>query len=227
MTAAPPAPTAVRAHVLIAVKDLGRAKSRLAPRLTAGQRTDLVLAMLRDTLSAVRDSAAVADVTVITPDPAVAAAAAAAGAHRIPDPVTTGPDRLNDVLHAVARDSDRSAGPVVALQGDLPCLTADELTGALVAAHPFPRAVVVDHHGTGTAALIVADPSEDLEPRFGTDSARRHIDSGATALTGVWPGLRLDVDTPDDLDAAARLGPGPATSRVLTTIGWPGPSGRR
>ncbi|MFF0814327.1 2-phospho-L-lactate guanylyltransferase [Rhodococcus sp. NPDC003318] len=225
MSTAPTAPSSVRAHVLIAVKDLGQAKSRLTPRLADGQRTELVLAMLRDTLSAARASVAVAAVTVITPDPRVSAAATAAGAHWIPDRAA-GPDRLNDVLHAAARETDRGPGPVVALQGDLPCLTAVELTEALVAARPFPRAVVVDHHGTGTSALIVADPSQDLSPRFGTDSARRHIDSGATALRGSWPGLRLDVDTPDDLDAASLLGPGPETARVLRSIGWPRPSAR-
>jgi len=39
--------------------------------------------------------------------------------------------------------------------------------------------------------------------------------SGAWRLAGTWPGLRCDVDTPDDLAEAVRLGLGPATRRAL------------
>ncbi|MGW4498871.1 hypothetical protein ACWENR_09660, partial [Micromonospora sp. NPDC004336] len=38
--------------------------------------------------------------------------------------------------------------------------------------------------------------------------------SGALALAGVWPSLRRDVDTADDLAAAARLGLGPTTAAL-------------
>lgn len=219
MSAVPPPPTAVRAHVLIAVKDLGRAKSRLAPRLDGDQRATLVLAMLRDTVAAARACDAVAEVTVITPDSVVAAVADAAGAGWFPDSGDHDADRLNRVLDSAARARAHDRGPVVALQGDLPCLTATELSEAIVAARAHRRAVVVDHHGTGTSTLI-AERAVDLAPRFGTDSARHHIDSGATALDGNWPGLRLDVDTPADLDAAASAGPGPETARALRAIGW-------
>ncbi|MBL7326000.1 2-phospho-L-lactate guanylyltransferase, partial [Escherichia coli] len=34
-------------------------------------------------------------------------------------------------------------------------------------------------------------------------------------LTGAWPGLRCDVDTPADLTAARQLGVGPATARAV------------
>jgi 2-phospho-L-lactate guanylyltransferase len=34
-------------------------------------------------------------------------------------------------------------------------------------------------------------------------------------LTGAWPGLRCDIDTPEDLAVARRLGVGPATTRAL------------
>lgn len=207
MSAAHPLRPAVRTHVLIAVKELRNAKSRLGPRLDADQRAALVLAMLRDTLSAALSSDAVAHVTVITPDARVASAARDLGAALFPD---SGEGDLNSVLTAAARTI---AGPVVALQGDLPCLSATELTEALTAAQPLRRSVIVDHHGTGTAALIATDG--DLAPRFGDDSAIHHISSGATALTGHWPGLRLDVDTPDDLDAAVSLGTGPATFDAL------------
>ncbi|WP_137874928.1 2-phospho-L-lactate guanylyltransferase [Rhodococcus sp. Q] len=217
MSAAPAPQQAARAHVLIAVKDLRHAKSRLGPYLSADERATLTLAMVRDTVAAALSSEAVDGVTVITPDALVASAAADLGAAVFPD---RGDDDLNQVLAAASRTV--RSGRVVALQGDLPCLTGPELTDALAASRRMRRAVVVDHHGTGTAALIVA--ADDLVPLFGEDSARRHIDSGATALEGIWPGLRLDVDTPDDLAAAAALGPGPATTGVLRSMNRHGSS---
>jgi 2-phospho-L-lactate guanylyltransferase len=60
-----------------------------------------------------------------------------------------------------------------------------------------------------------------LDPRFGPDSARRHQDSGAIELTGGWPGLRCDIDTPDDLSAALELGVGTATKRVVAELEFP------
>lgn len=79
---------------------------------------------------------------------------------------------------------------------------------------------MIDHAGTGTAALLVRDPQAPLDPRFGAGSARRHVAAGAVALAGAWPGLRLDVDTAEDLAAAAALGTGPATRAALLDIGW-------
>lgn len=220
-------PPAGPAHVLIAVKELGRAKSRLAARLGPDERTALVLAMLRDTLTAATNASGIAELTVITPDPSVARVARECGARLFTDPAGEDDDRLNTVLRAAAADarSTRRSGPLVALQGDLPCLRPDELSAALAIGGRAPRSLVVDHHGTGTAALIVGDPDAELDPRFGPDSARRHRLSGAVVLTGDWPGLRLDVDTAADLDAALTLGPGEATAAELDRIGWPGSAG--
>jgi 2-phospho-L-lactate guanylyltransferase len=57
---------------------------------------------------------------------------------------------------------------------------------------------------------------EELNPEFGPESAERHRRSGAYAIEDVGlDSLRQDVDTVADLDAAARLGLGPRTSRLL------------
>ena len=77
-----------------------------------------------------------------------------------------------------------------------------------------------DRHGSGTAALFAFGTA--LDPRFGADSTRRHEDSGAVGLAGEWPGLRCDIDTPDDLSAALELGVGTATKRVVAELELPG-----
>ncbi|MEU2030129.1 2-phospho-L-lactate guanylyltransferase [Nocardia amamiensis] len=211
-------------HAVIAVKSLDRAKSRLADRLRPDQRARLVLAMLADTVTATGAVAAVVSVTVVTPDPAVADLARTLGADVHPEPGEHNSDGLNTALAATAAALRAAHGPIdlLALQADLPALRPDELADMLAAAPPGLRSIVVDHAGSGTAALVVRDPVAALDPRFGPGSARSHIAAGAVDLAGDWPGLRLDVDTADDLDRAVALGTGDATRAVLHDIGWPG-----
>ncbi|RVW04729.1 2-phospho-L-lactate guanylyltransferase [Rhodococcus spongiicola] len=217
---------AMHVHVLVAVKELRMAKSRLAESLSAADRTDLVAAMLHDTLGTLVEAGLAADpssgITVVTPDPAVAAIAEEHGVQHWPDPdpTRTGESGLNAALVAAEAGltSDPDSTDLVALQADLPALRAGELLDALAAARRVGRAIVVDHAGTGTAALFACGTGCSLDPRFGSDSAALHVASGAQALEGDWPGLRQDVDTVADLEAAARLGLGPATSAVLERI---------
>ncbi|MBF6226883.1 2-phospho-L-lactate guanylyltransferase [Nocardia abscessus] len=211
-------------HAVIAVKSLDRAKSRLADRLRPEHRARLVLAMLADTVTATAAVGAVVSVTVVTPDPAVADLARTLGADVHPEPRRPRADGLNAALAATADALRGAHGPIdlLALQADLPALRPEELSDMLAAAPRGLRSIVVDHEGSGTAALVVRDPVAALDPRFGPGSARSHIDAGAVDLSGDWPGLRLDVDTADDLDRAVALGAGNATRAVLHDIGWPG-----
>lgn len=213
-------------HAVIAVKRLDRAKTRLAGHFGPDDRGRLVLAMLDDTLRAAADTPGVAGLTVVTPDPAVAAVAHGRGAAVHPEPSRPTADGLNAALAAGAAHIRRTHGPVglLALQADLPALRSTELAAALASAPVHPRAVVTDHQRTGTSALLVSGPDAALNPTFGPDSARRHIATGAVDLDGDWPGLRLDVDTVADLRRALRLGAGKATCEFLTSIGWASPA---
>ncbi|MFF7941290.1 2-phospho-L-lactate guanylyltransferase [Nocardia gamkensis] len=211
-------------HAVIAVKSLDQAKSRLADRLRPEHRARLVLAMLADTVTATAAVGEVVSVTVVTPDPEVADLARALGADVHPEPRGPHAGGLNTALAATAAALRGAHGPIdlLALQADLPALRPEELSDMLAAAPRGLRSIVVDHEGSGTAALVVRDPVAALDPRFGPGSARSHIEAGAVDLTGDWPGLRLDVDTAADLDRAVALGAGNATRAVLHDIGWPG-----
>jgi 2-phospho-L-lactate guanylyltransferase len=197
--------------VVVPAKRLEVAKTRLRP-LTAG--TDeghaaWVLALLADTVAAAAASPEVARVVVVTDDPDAAAVVRDLGADTVPDV----PDRgLNPALAHGALAAGTAA--VAALSSDLPALRPEELTAALAAAAAGgPRCFVADAGGTGTTLLTAVAVA--LEPRFGRGSAAAHRAGGASELTGPWPGLRRDVDTADDLRAAAALGLGPRTARLL------------
>lgn len=200
--------------LIIAVKRLAAAKTRLAPVFSVQTREKVVLAMLMDTLAAATRVAALQSITVVTPDEAAAAAATELGAVVLADPTLAGdPDPLNNAITTAERTVAESTSNIVVLQGDLPALQTQELAEAISAARQHRRSFVADRLGTGTAALCAFRTS--LDPRFGADSSARHRHSGAIELTGAWPGLRCDVDTPADLAAARRLGVGPATARAL------------
>jgi 2-phospho-L-lactate guanylyltransferase len=200
--------------LIIAVKRLSAAKTRLAPLLAAGTREEVVLAMLIDTITAALAAPAVRSVTVVTPDPVAARAVTDLGAAVLTDPTPAGhPNPLNNAIAAAESAVGKDVTNIAVLQGDLPALRTVELTEAIDAARIHARSFIADRHRTGTAALFAF--GAPLDPRFGSDSARRHADSGAFELTASWPGLRCDIDTPDDLNVALRLGVGPTTTRAV------------
>ena len=200
--------------LIVAVKRLAAAKTRLAPVFSARTRENVVLAMLIDTLTAAGRVRSMRSITVVTPDGDAAAAATNLGAEVLADPTPEGdPDPLNSAIAAAEREVSGASVNVVVLQGDLPALQTQELEEAIAAARHHRRSFVADRLGTGTAALCAF--GTPLDPQFGSDSSARHRRSGAIELTGAWPGLRCDVDTPADLAAARRLGVGVATARAI------------
>jgi 2-phospho-L-lactate/phosphoenolpyruvate guanylyltransferase len=200
--------------LVIAVKRLAAAKTRLAPVFSSATREGVVLAMLKDTIAAASAVSALSAITVVTPDDDAAAAARRLGARVLVDPTPQGHrNPLNNAI-AAAEASVREETPnIVALQGDLPALQPQELAEAITAARQYRRSFVGDRHGTGTSALFAFGVA--LDPHFGPNSAQRHRHSGAIELTGAWPGLRCDIDTPDDLLVARRLGVGAATTQAI------------
>ncbi|MET0491592.1 MAG: 2-phospho-L-lactate guanylyltransferase [Actinoplanes sp.] len=199
---------------VIPVKHLSAAKSRLRGAVPDARHEELALAMVRDTVAAVRACRKVAEVLVVTDDPAAAAAVTALGARTVPDRPAAG---LNEAMRFGADLAAGLSRRRAVLAGDLPALSPEELEEALTAAGPG-RSFVADAAGTGTV-LLTAGAGMPLDPRFGIGSAAAHGASGAAALQGLWPGLRQDVDTADDLRTVLALGAGAHTCALLRDLG--------
>jgi 2-phospho-L-lactate guanylyltransferase len=200
----------MRWSVVVPVKRLPAAKTRLYDRRRRpAEHVALALALAADTVAAAVGCPAAARVIVVTDDPDATAAACRLGALVVADEPGAG---LNPALaHGAARARALAAGDGVAvLSCDLPALRRSELAAALEAAAGHPRTFVADAAGTGTT-LLTALPGSRLDPRYGPGSRQAHLASGAVELTADWPSLRRDVDTAEDLAAAAALGLGPAT----------------
>ncbi|MGW3358637.1 2-phospho-L-lactate guanylyltransferase [Streptomyces bungoensis] len=207
--------------LVIPLKPLARAKSRLADTAADGVRPGLALAFAQDTVAAALACPAVSDVAVVTDDTLAGRELAELGARIVPDAPGSG---LNAALAhgaSVVRQG-RPRAPVAALNADLPALRPAELAVVLGAAAQFPRAFLADAAGSGTT-LLAAGPGAELRPEFGVDSRARHRASGAAELgPGEVNSVRQDVDTGSDLRAALALGVGPYTAAVSAGLLIPG-----
>ncbi|QJT04282.1 2-phospho-L-lactate guanylyltransferase [Streptomyces asoensis] len=207
--------------LVIPLKPLALAKSRLADTATDGLRPGLALAFAEDTVAAALASPAVRDVAVVTDDALAGRVLAALGARIVTDEPRGG---LNAALThgAAAVRAFRPDSPLAALNADLPALRPSELARVLDAAGEFPRSFLPDAAAIGTTLLAVA-AGRELLPAFGTDSRARHRSSGAVELRpeGV-DSVRQDVDTGEDLRAALSLGVGPRTAAAAAHLLIPG-----
>ncbi|WP_242580206.1 2-phospho-L-lactate guanylyltransferase [Streptomyces sp. MST-110588] len=198
--------------LVVPLKPLVRAKSRLSPAAGEEFRPRLALAFALDTVAAALACGSVCDVAVVTDDPLAAGHLSALGARIVPD---TPGEGLNAALAhgAGAVRAERPTAPVAALNADLPALRPAELERVLAAASAFPRAFLADAAEIGTTLLAAASGVE-LAPAFGGPSRARHLASGAHEIISAHvPSVRRDVDTAADLRAALELGVGPHTAR--------------
>ncbi len=203
--------------LVIPLKPLARAKSRLAATAGDGPRPALALAFAQDTVAAAVACPAVRDVAVVTDDVLARRELSALGARILADEPGNG---LNAALRhgAAAVRAERPEAPVAALNADLPALRPVELGRVLDRAAQFPRAFLPDAAGIGTT-LLAAAAGVELRPAFGTASRARHTASGAVELTlADVDSVRQDVDTGEDLRAALALGVGPRTSAAAARL---------
>ncbi|MGX9347182.1 2-phospho-L-lactate guanylyltransferase [Microbacterium sp. KNMS] len=205
-------------HVVIPVKPPARGKSRLeAPGV---DRAALADAIARDTVDAVARASRVAEVVVVTAasgwpeglaDSTPARARPSAPIRIVRESEPAG---LNAAIRRGLATIDRVL-PRAVLLGDLPALRPADLDAALALAGAARLGLVADAEGTGST-LITARAGTALVPAFGADSAAAHRAAGHVDLGVAQEStLRRDVDTVEQLRAAAALGLGSRTATLL------------
>ena len=201
-----------RLHVVVPVRSVGGGKLRLGEALDPEERESLILGMLRQELTVLREWPACESVHVVSKDAHLLRCAEADGAI----PHLQADEGLNDGLR-FGRDAAvaRGATAVLILPADLPfvCVSSldrlrDGADAALAAGSARPIVVLVPADArSGTNALLLSPP-DAIEPGFGANSFERHLRAAATAGASVQvvpdPALAFDLDTPDDL---ARIDP--------------------
>ncbi len=192
--------------LVVPIKRLARAKSRLRGAVPSDEHAELVLALLLDTVTAAAQARGVRRILVVCEDERIPAALTGTGVESVDERGLPG---LNAALTFGAEYLRTPASTVGALQADLPALRPADLASAIEEADGR-RAHCADRPGTGTTLLLAA-PGEPLNPRFGPGSSAAHAATGAVRIGGSLVTLRCDVDTEDDLAVASDLGLGKFT----------------
>jgi 2-phospho-L-lactate guanylyltransferase len=187
--------------VVIPVKPLNRAKSRLSQVLSPEQRQHLAESMLRHVLEVVRLSTQLMGTLVVSRDTKALAIAREYGARTLQE---TGSPELNKALMRATQFVTRwNATGILILPADLPLINQDDISGIIATSRSVPGIVIAtDGEKDGTNALLVQPPG--LFPyAYGPGSYRRHVElarqAGAKVSVYKSDRLSLDIDMPDDL----------------------------
>lgn len=209
--------------VLIPVKDLARAKQRLAPLLSQHDRSALAAAMMQDVFTAVAAARGLDAVFVVSSYEPALEIARWLGWKLIRE------REQHSESDSVDRASRQCAAcgvtALLRLPIDIPLLLSADVEAVFTAAAAAPASVFVpSRDGTGTNALLRTPPA--LFPsHFGPQSLKKHLAAaagqGAAALVLHNPRIELDVDDPADLhELLACAGTASATSRWLREAGY-------
>ncbi len=211
-----------RCWVIVPVKILTEAKSRLAPVLSAEQRRTLATELLERTLKLLHlllQHEQIAGFVTISNDPTVLTLAQEYSGYTLAeeDEATATDARLNLALARAARwcQEKFEASTIIILPSDLPLLETEDLESLLeyLQRDPVqPLAVLApDRHNKGTNALLLRPANLlDFTYYFGEQSFERHL-GALRARTDVQtfvcrrPGLAFDLDWPEDLAALAQI----------------------
>lgn len=202
--------------VLIPVNLLERAKGRLATLLTPAQRRQLATITLRTVVDAAE--AAGGKVTILTADPAVAGLKLAA---EIVDE-SADVQGLNPQLMRWLVDH-AGLPELLILHADLPLATAEAIRSLCRTTLPAPCAIAVQSPDGGTNAMLLRPPGR-MSLAYGPGSFGLHRHAAASAgysfREHLSPALRLDLDTPGDVDAllSTSAGRASAAGRYLMDI---------
>jgi 2-phospho-L-lactate guanylyltransferase len=193
---------------VVPVKDTSAAKQRLAAAVPPPLRQALMLAMLEDVLMALAEAPGLAGRSLVTTDPMAQRLATRYRADWLTEGAADG--HTGAVAAAARHLAANGAAGMLTVPGDIPLVTADEITQLLEAHRPAPAFTIAPSHDEQGSNAIIVSPPEAVPLRFGEDSFFPHL--AAAEAHGIrptvlhLPGIALDIDNPVDLLHFARLG---------------------
>ena len=188
--------------ILVPVKDLSRAKQRLASQLDQPARTELAQAMLSDVLSALSQCSF--PVAVVTSDRFAIALAEKYSFDVIHDAQNA--SETDAIAMATQVCVSRGIEDVLVVPADIPLIEPEDIR-AIYASAPARGSVLVpsgDKRGTNA---VLRRPASLFPLRFGNDSFLPHLSAAiaaeASCVVLSLPRIALDIDTPQDVTQLA------------------------
>ena len=200
--------------VIVPVKPLNQAKTRLSQVLSPEERQHLAETMLRHVLGVVQHVPQLMGTLVISRDNKALAIAREYGARTVQE---SGAPELNAALMRATQVISRLNGSaILILPADLPLIVQEDVQGIIHMGENEPSVVIAtDQHQDGTNALFIRPPGL-FDYAYGPGSFRRHIDkareAGAEVHVYQSERLSLDIDMPSDLKFYTELSQGYASS---------------
>jgi 2-phospho-L-lactate guanylyltransferase len=188
---------------VVPLKSLAEAKQRLSTILDAPARRKLMLAMIRDVLSALQGVPSIAGILLVSRDRVAEDLAREFGLEFFANPAD---EDLNSALGAaLAELGRRGVGTAIILPGDLPLIRSADISEMIDQCRRENELLIVpDLEGDGTNCLI-ASPPNAIPMQFGQGSFERHgAAANAAAITLKTPAPNsawLDIDVPGDFEA--------------------------
>lgn len=187
--------------VVLPLKMLSEAKTRLAQALTPRERPEFVLSMFEDVLDAVTKATAVRNVLVISRDGAVLERACHFKVKALREKA---PGGINSAVKQ-ATDWCRANGAegVLTLPADIPLITPADVNEIASLARQEPMVVITpSKREDGTNALLRRPPNI-IPTRYGPNSFSLHLQEAAAKRIPFkvckLPRIALDIDTIEDL----------------------------
>ncbi len=187
--------------IIVPVKRLSAAKSRLSKALPARQRRRLARMLLERTLTTLRRLKGIEGILVVSKDRVVPSIAGKYGAIHVREGQCDGLNR------ALARAADeaarRGAEAVMVLPADLPLLRTRDLAQAVRLARHSPFVVIAPDRAERGTNLLYLSPPGIIKFSFGERSFEKHTLSARRKKIRVSvlrnSALAQDIDRPEDL----------------------------
>jgi 2-phospho-L-lactate guanylyltransferase len=184
---------------IIPMKPLSQGKSRLAQALTAAQRADLALGMLRRVVVALK-SASIDTVWVVGGDDRVRELTQTLGVECLEE---LGDD-LNGTLKKAFDLAFQEGKSALYVAGDLPFLKPADIHSVLQASRSQGNVTLAPARRDGGTNAILVPAGVPMQPELGQGSFMKHLIQAAKLETSVAinssQGLGFDLDVVDDLE---------------------------
>jgi 2-phospho-L-lactate guanylyltransferase len=194
---------------VVPVKELAGAKQRLSSRLSLEERRALAMIMLEDVLDALSAAPQLAGILVVTVDPVATSLAGRYSARIVTEAAREG--HTGAVTAAARLLAREERAGMMTLPGDIPRLSAAEVTATLEVHRAAPAFTIVPAHDDLGSNAILCSPPDAVPLRFGDDSFYPHIDAargrGMDPVIVRHPGIGMDIDHPVDLATFLRMSP--------------------
>jgi len=206
--------------VIMPVKRLDDAKSRLSTLLTDDERKQFCLTMLEDILRTVKSTASIHQTVVISKAPEVFNIAKNFKATYLNESENGLNEAVSEAINWCIR---KEASSVLILPADIPLVTPTDLERMLALREKAAMVISPSRNGKGTNALLLTPPNVG-GIFYGPHSFQRHLEEASERKISVCKfkssRIALDIDTVKDLkNFISKNGNTSSTNKLLNKMG--------